>query len=129
MNGQKIIAKYVPIIIIGPDGQVWTRAKADPAATRSNIAAKAVEMVGRTNAGEVTTRAGSSSESRDEVEVSVYLTCLGTGEQKTTPNIKNRESFGGNFLIGADLLGDLNLLGDTEENYFRGVDEVEEARK
>jgi hypothetical protein len=130
VKGRVVIGRFEPVVLEAGDQQVRVKAKVDPAADRSNVAELAVAMMAAEPEDDVQTRAGSVSEGRPTVNLSIYIPILGGAEPiEVEPNIKDRSNYTGNFLIGMDILETSCPMIDPLVDNFVGLDEVEVARQ
>ncbi|SDK14209.1 hypothetical protein SAMN05216226_12318 [Halovenus aranensis] len=118
------------MIITGTEDTYRTRAKVDTAANRSNIGELALASIGESSyKGNTKTVVNEDSEKRDTFEVCIDILNVDEARLITEVNVKDRTDFGGNFLIGEDILERFDLVVDPTCENFDGVDEIEEMRE
>lgn len=126
---REVVTKYEPVILTGTEDSYRTRAKVDTAANRSNIGELALESIGKSNYnGDTDTIVGEESEDRETFELCVDLLNIEGARIMQEVNVKDRTNFGGNFLIGRDILNEFDLVVDPTQSNFDGNDDIEEMK-
>jgi hypothetical protein len=126
---REVVTKYEPVILTGTEDSYRTRAKVDTAANRSNIGELALESIGKSSYnGDTDTIVGEESEERATFELCVDVLNIEGARIIQEVNVKDRTNFGGNFLIGRDILNEFDLVVDPTQSNFDGNDAIEEMR-
>lgn len=106
-----VIGRYEPVEVTGTKGSKQIPAKADTGSDRSTIDKEVLEEIGSTDpVYDVNTRSGGDVENRDVVPIHVDILNVEDGVRVVEADVTNRDSHSGDFLIGADLLQELDLL-------------------
>lgn len=117
LEGKQIVALYEPVVITGPKGSVKAAAKADTGSTSSNIEEDLLNEIGRTvYKSNMTINVGEAKEEREAEFVTVDFQSFEGERRLIEVNIKNRDNVTGDFLIGQDLLKELDLVVDVERS-------------
>jgi hypothetical protein len=115
LDGKRVVALYEPVVINGPNAVVKAAAKADTGSTRSNIEENVIEEIGRTPHNDtMTINVGERQEERDAEFVNVDFRTFEGERRLTEVNTRDRDGVTGDFLIGQDLLKELDLVVDVE---------------